>query len=180
MSDWRLLDKNFELKSIKEEGKIPLWTVQTIYLNFKTQMSQINNNNNYITTITSPNPYITRKLNNMDEAKMMKNKRNDWMKTYYKMLKGLEAMIDVQKQIKDMTKIAAEANMTITEMEDSILKASINNQVINTMNITGVSEDLQYLIQSNMENWVFQIQWMLADELDAYKGRGNKYVDNNI
>jgi len=74
------------------------------------------------------------------------------MKTYYKMLKGLEAMIDVQKQIKDMTKIAAEANMTITEMEDSILKASINNQVINTMNITGVSEDLQYLIQSNMEN----------------------------
>jgi len=63
------------LKSIKEEGKIPLWTVQTIYLNFKTQMSQINNNNNYITTITSPNPYITRKLNNMDEAKMMK--RND-------------------------------------------------------------------------------------------------------
>jgi len=74
------------------------------------------------------------------------------MKTYYKMLKGLEAMIDIQKQIKDMTKIAAEANMTITEMEDSILKASINNQVINTMNITGVSEDLQYLIQSNMEN----------------------------
>jgi len=74
------------------------------------------------------------------------------MKTYYKMLKGLEAMIDVQKQIKDMTKIAAEANMTITEMEDSILKASINNQVINTMNITGVSEDLQYLIQSNMKN----------------------------
>jgi len=51
-------------------------------------------------------------------------------------------MIDVQKQVKDMMKIAAETNMTITEMENSILKASINNQVINTMNITGVSEDL--------------------------------------
>jgi len=39
-------------------------------------------------------------------------------------------------------KIATETNMMITEMEDSILKASINNQVINAMNITGVSEDL--------------------------------------
>jgi len=63
----------------------------------------------------------------MDEARMMKNKRNDWTKTYHKTLKGLEAMIDVQKQIKDMMKIVAETNMMITEMEDSILKASINN-----------------------------------------------------
>ena len=89
-------------------------------------------------------------------------------------------MIDMQKQVKDMMKIVAETNMTITEMENSILKASINNQVINTMNITGVSEDLWCLIQSDMENWVFQIQWMLADKLDVYKGRGNSYVDDNI
>ena len=71
------------------------------------------------------------------------------------MLKGLEAMIDVQKQVKDIMKIVAETNTTITEMEDSILKASINNQVINTTNIAEVSEDLQYLIQSDMGNWVF-------------------------
>ena len=71
---------------------------------------------------------------------------------YYKTLKGLEAMIDVQKQVRDMMKIAAETNTTIIEMEDTILKASTNNQVINTTNITGVSEDLQYLIQSDMEN----------------------------
>ena len=55
-------------------------------------------------------------------------------------------------------KIAAEANITITEMEDTILKASINNWVINMTNITGVSEDLRYLIQSNMKNQVFQVQ----------------------
>jgi len=66
-------------------------------------------------------------------------------------------MIDVQKQVKDMMKIVAETNMTIIEMEDSILKASINNQVINATNIAGMSEDLQYLIQSNIENQVFQI-----------------------
>ena len=51
-----------------------------------------------------------------------------------------------------MMKIVAETNITITEIEDTILKASTNNQVINAMNITGVSEDLRYLIQSNMEN----------------------------
>jgi len=51
-----------------------------------------------------------------------------------------------------MMKIVAETNMTITEMEDTILKASTNNQVINVTNITEVSEDLRYLIQSNMKN----------------------------
>ena len=68
------------------------------------------------------------------------------------MLKGLEVMIDIQRQVKDMMKIAVEANITITEMEDMILKASTNNRVINATNITKVSEDLKYLIQSNMED----------------------------
>ena len=113
---------------------------------------------NYLTAPTSPNPYISRKLNNMEEARMMKEERNNWTKLYHKMLKGLEVMIDVQKQVKNMMKIVAETNITITEIEDTILKASTNNQVINAMNITGVSEDLRYLIQSNMENRVFQIQ----------------------
>ena len=86
---------------------------------------------------------------------MMKEERNDWMKMYHKTLKGLEAMIDVQKQVRDMMKIVVETNTTIIEMEDTILKASTNNWVINATNNTGVSEDLQYLIQSNMENQVF-------------------------
>jgi len=77
------------------------------------------------------------------------------------MLKELEAMID-------MMKIATKTNMTITKMEETILKASINNRTTNTINILGISEDLWYLIQSNMEDRVYQIQRMLADELDAY------------
>ena len=72
----------------------------------------------------------------------MKEERNDSMKLYHKTLKGLEAMIDVQKQVRDMMKIVAETNTTITEMENTTLKASTNNWVINVMNITGVSEDL--------------------------------------
>jgi len=88
---------------------------------------QITNNNNYTTAPTSPNPYISKKLNNMDKAKIMKAERNDWMRLYYKTLKGLEIIIDVQKQIKDMLKIVAETNITTTKMKDSILKASIKN-----------------------------------------------------
>jgi len=145
-------------------------------------MSQINNNNNnnYTAAPISPNPYITRKLNNMNEARMMKADRNDWMKIYHKTLKRLEIIIDMQRQVKNMMKIVAETNMMITEIKDTILKASINNWITNMMNITGVSEDLRYLIQSNMENQVFQIQWMLADKLDIYKERENIYIDDNI
>ena len=116
----------------------------------------------------------------MNKAKMMKEERNNWTKMYHKILKGLEVMINVQKQVKNIMKIAAGTNMIITEMEDTILKASTNNQVINITNITGISEDLRYLIQSNMENQVFQIQRMLANELDAYKEKENVYVDDNI
>ena len=64
------------------------------------------------------------------------------MKVYHKTLKELEAMIDIQRQVINMIKIAVEANITIIEMEDTILKASVNNWVINATNITRVSEDL--------------------------------------
>jgi len=64
------------------------------------------------------------------------------MRLYHKILKGIEAMINMQKMLKDMKKIAEETNTTIIEMEGMILIASINNQVINTMNIMQISEDL--------------------------------------
>ena len=39
-------------------------------------------------------------------------------------------------------KIARETNITITEIEETILKASINNWIMNVTNILGISEDL--------------------------------------
>ena len=86
----------------------------------------------------------------------------------------------MQKMVKDIKKIAEVANMMITEMEGSILMASINNRTTNAMNILGISKDLLYLIQSDIEDQIFQIQRMLADKLDKYKIRGNSYVDNHI
>jgi len=116
----------------------------------------------------------------MDEAQAFKNEWVDWTRIYHKTLKELETMIDVQKQVRDMMKIAEEANTMITEMKGTILKASINNQTINTTNILGILIDLQYLVQNNMEDRAYKAQRMLADELDVYRGQENKYVDNNI
>ena len=72
----------------------------------------------------------------------MKREREDWMRLYHKTLKGIETMIDVQRMVKDLKKIAEETNMTITEIEETILTASINNWTVNTMNITQILEDL--------------------------------------
>jgi len=99
------------------------------------------NNNNYTTAPVSPNPYISRKLNNMDQAQVMKREREDWTRLYYKILKGIEAMINVQRMAKDLKKIVEETNTMITEMERTILIPSINNQMVNTTNITQISED---------------------------------------
>ena len=75
-------------------------------------------------------------------------------------------MINVQKIMKNMKKLAEETSTTVTEMEGMILMASINNWTTNATNITQMVEDLQYLIQSDIDNRAFQIQRMLADELN--------------
>jgi len=126
----------------------------------------INNNNTFVTAPTSPNPYISRKLNNMDQALVMKREREDWLRIYHKTLKGIEAMIDVQRAVKDMKKLAEEAGTTIAELEGTILMASINNRTMNATDITQMAEDLRYLIQSDMDDRAFQIQRRLADKLD--------------
>ena len=63
----------------------------------------------------------------MDQAQIMKKEREDWERLYHKTLKGIEAMIDVQRAVKDMKKLAEEARTTVAEMEGVILTASINN-----------------------------------------------------
>ena len=72
----------------------------------------------------------------------MKREREDWTRLYHKTLKGIEAMIDVQRMLKDMKKIVEETSTTVAEMEGTILTASTNNRTINAMNITQIAEDL--------------------------------------
>ena len=68
------------------------------------------------------------------------------MRLYHKTLKGIETMIDVQRMVKDMKKIAEEANTTIIEIKGSILTASIDNKTMNTPNIFQILEDFQYMV----------------------------------
>ena len=82
--------------------------------------------------------------------------------------------------VKDIKKLTEEVNMTLIEVEETILATSINNWTVNTTNIAGILEDLQYIVQSDIEDQVFQIQRMLVDELYGYKGKGNRYVEENI
>jgi len=110
----------------------------------------------------------------------MKREREDWTRLYHKILKGVETMIDVQRMAKDIKRLAEETNMILTEIEGTVLMASINNRVINATNIMQISEDLWQLVQSDMDDRAFQVQRMLANELDCYKGKGNDYVDSNI
>ena len=51
-------------------------------------------------------------------------------------------MINVQRIVKDIKKIAEKMNTMITEMEGMILMASINNWTVNITNITQISKDL--------------------------------------
>ena len=88
------------------------------------------------------NPYISRKLNNMDQAQVIKKERENWMRLYHKILKGLEMMIDVQRMVKDIKKLVEEVNTMIMEVKGSVLTASINNRTTNVMNIAQISEDL--------------------------------------
>ena len=145
--DRRLLDKVFESKPIKRGDKIPF---RQLKKSLKFQKQHTNqtmsfptaNNNTFVMAPTSPNPHISRKLNNMDQAQVIKREREDWTRLYHKTLKGIEAMIDVQRMIKDKKKMAEETSTTIMEMEGTILTASVNNRTINAMNITQIAEDL--------------------------------------
>jgi len=89
-------------------------------------------------------------------------------------------MIDVQRMAKDIKRLAKETNTILTEIKGTVLVTSISNRVINITNIMQISEDLRYLVQSNMDDKVFQVQRMLANELDHYKGKSNDYVNSNI
>ena len=73
------------MKPIKEKGKIPNWQFQDIQTTKIFYMAQ-----QFTTTPTYPNPYITCTLNNMELVKMINNKRKDWMKKYYKIIWEIE------------------------------------------------------------------------------------------
>ncbi len=99
----------------------------------------------------------------------MKKKREDWTRLYHKTLKGLETMINMQRMVNDIERIAEEVNTTITEIEGLVLTVSINNRTTNTTNITQSIGRPPIPSSKQYGQMSFQIQRMLADKLDHYK-----------
>ena len=91
------------------------------------------------------NRYIDDNIQEIQELyvdKEMKKEREDWSRLYHKTLKGIKAMINVQRIVKDIKKMVEEMNTMITEMEGTILMVSINNWTVNTTKIMQISKDL--------------------------------------
>ena len=49
----------------------------------------------------------------MDQAQVMKRKREDWSRLYHKMLKGLEMMIDVQRLVLQLKPLVLDRRRTL-------------------------------------------------------------------
>ena len=83
-------------------------------------------------------------------------------------------------QLQNIIKLAEEANTQIAKIKSTILQASDNHQIQTARYIFSITEDLQNIVQSNMENQVYYIQKLLVDKLDKYKGKGNNYTEEHI
>ena len=69
---------------------------------------------------------MTHTLNNMDLIKIMNQNRKNWIKKYHKIIQGIDRIVDVQIQLKNIIKLAEEANTQIAEIKSMILQASDN------------------------------------------------------
>jgi len=116
----------------------------------------------------------------MNLIKTINDEKKDWTKKYHKVIQGIERMVDMQMQLQNIMKLAEEANIQITEIKFTILQTSNNYQMQTAGDIFSISEDLQNIIQSDMENQVYHIQKLLADKLDNCKEKGNNYVKEHI
>ena len=72
----RLLDKSFKLKPIIRGGK----TLNQHLKSIPTMRNHIQMAHQFTTAPTSPNPYISCTVNNIDLITTLNNERKDWKK----------------------------------------------------------------------------------------------------
>jgi len=102
----------------------------------------------------------------MDLIVTLNNEKKNWMKKYYKIIKGLETMIDIQLQLQNIVQLAKVTNTQLVEIKTTILQASDAYKMQTAGDIFSILEDLQNIIQGDIENQVHHIQVLLADELN--------------
>ena len=96
----------------------------------------------FTTTPISPNPYVTYTLNNMNLVNTITQERKDQMKKYYKIIREIEQIVNMQLQVQNIIKLAEKANTQIAEIEMTILQASHNYWTQTAGDIFSISEDL--------------------------------------
>ena len=97
--DHNSIGQGFWDKTYKREGWNSNSTSQFDILELLNQQEIFLVVQQFTTTPTFPNPYITCTLNNMELVKMINNKRKDWIKKYHKIIWEIERIVDIQLQL---------------------------------------------------------------------------------
>ena len=89
-------------------------------------------------------------------------------------------MAKIQLQIQEMVKLANAANIELTDIKTVLLQPSnIYKEQIGE-DIYSITNNLQNIVYRDMEKQAYQIQILLTDKLDQYKGKGDKQVEEYI
>jgi len=64
----------------------------------------------FTTTYISSNPYIFCTVNNINLIVTLNNERKGKIKKYYKIIRGLETMVDIQLQLQNIVQLAEVTN----------------------------------------------------------------------
>jgi len=97
---------------------------------------------NFATALPFPNPYVLQIVNNLDLIITLNRKKKDWTKKYYKIIQGLETMVDIQMQIQDLVKLADVVNNQLANIKIILLQAEEMYKMQIGRNIYSISEKL--------------------------------------
>ena len=64
----------------------------------------------FTTTPISSNLYVFYTVNSMNLIVILNNERKDWMKKYYRIIRGLETIADIQLQLQNIVQLAKVTN----------------------------------------------------------------------
>ena len=84
--------KDFKLKPIKKRGK----TLNQHLKSMPTTRMYIQMAHQFTTAPTSPNIYITHTVSNLALINILTNEKKDWMKKYYKIIREIKTIADIQ------------------------------------------------------------------------------------
>ena len=77
---------------------------------------------------------------------ILSKKRKVWIKKYYRIIREIETMANIQLQLQNIIKLAKIVNTQLVEIKTTILQASDSYKTQTAENIFSISEDLQNTI----------------------------------